>query len=1019
MGLLSHPCDSGYSFDHHQFQEWYGSHSAEDIIISASSDHSKTVDLRMLINRRGWSEALLFATDRLAVGNHKSHVALTDATITAFWVDPTVCATWLRRHGSFLWSQICTQIKPHLDRWKVQDWESWLAFCANAALPELASEVVEILQTHPEVAPYRLMSSSQSLRADVFGQQPRKSIESLPQKIRTEVLFELAAGIDETGQDIALEAALATPTAEFRLRVLDYLIWQGPLHRASRLIRESEDNLVIDFVKRLWPDETLVGLDEDVVERLNVVHATILASSQSPYDQLRRWVETKNRRVSTKNGDTKDVIDLDTETVTSLIIAIDLSRDKNSPPGADMRQNAAKQVILSTFECNPNAVRIGLIERMRLGLEVPYQSYSMLDDPSVLVDKPWVAKRLRATGPRYDPSTSRLAVLLSEEAVTDLLNDTIQAYAEVLDHQRPVPKSVLDRWKTLEGRVSFAQPERLAHAVRQVVETLSVKQMGILKDILRRPDTGRPYGLDVQTDIQDIFEIAASSVLRDRTKDRRLLTDVSYIASIIPNADNLTLVQKLAEAESNQLQKFVNEVERDGVRHHRNGRTQAWNEVSWRNEGEFGRVFESLPGNDVRVAMKNYLSHSRLGPMAAQTLLVRWLADNQPDRRQNLFGDNFDHIRSNRQKIELGESQNCQEADWIFTVASERWKNAGDDRESRARVFEMVQSGSRLPHKSHWPFIQSIVEVANAKTAGDILHMVGWSGRKLPIDLIHEGASKLIKEAETHSWMLTDKWAGQQWLTLSALSENSLVVFDVLKLLPERFREQDNLKTFVQWLGALTPPNGDIVLDTLAKQDSNWLKNLDWCKAAEKFDSVVLRKRIATAALSGNTEGVRYQGDPSGAYLQTLVREDEIIRKLFLEALMSTDPNVVERAASTLVWSGDTELFLAALDAVEQLNEFPASWRLVSSLVSSRRQDPNWANSYVEVPKDATSFRAELLKRVYTSSKKVARLSLSTLRNIEAIRREYGAPSSEPRHPDLEAERAWPVLDEGLELFEL
>ena len=1019
MGLLSRPRNSGYSFDHHQFQEWYGSHTAEAVIISASSDLSKTVDLRTLINRRGWSEALLFATDRLAVGKQNSHIALADATITAFWVDPNVCATWLRRHGSILWPQICTQIKPHLDRWKFQDWESWLAFCANAALPELAPEVVEVLQTHPEVAPYRLMSSSRSLRADVFGSEPTKSIESLPQKTRTEVLFELAAGIDEAGQDIALEAALATPTAEFRLRILDYLSWQGPLHRASKLIRESDDSLVTDFVKRLWPDETLIGLDDDVIERLNVVHAKILASSQSPFDQLRRWVDTKNRRVSAKDGNAKRIVDLDTETVTTLISTIDLSRDKNSTPGADMRQNAAKQVILSAFECNPNAVRVGLIERMRLGLEVPYQSYSMLDDPSVLVDKPWVTERLRATGPRYDPSISRLAVLLSKEAVADLLNDTMTAYAEVLDHQRPVPQPLVDRWRTFEGRVSLAQPERLAHAVRHMVETLSVKQMGILKNILKRPDNGRPYGLDAQIDIREIFSIAATNVLRDGATDRRLLTDVSYIASIIPNADNLTLVQKLAEAESNQLQKFVDEVERDGFRHHRNGRTQAWNEVSWRHEGEFGRVFESLPGNDVRVAMKNYLSHSRLGPMAAQTLLVRWLTDNQPDRRQNSFGDNFDLLRLNRQKFELGEAQNCQEADWIFEAASERWDKAGDDRESRGRVFEMVQSGSRLPHQQHWPFIECVVESANARTAGDILNMVGWSGRKLPMDLILKGAAKLMKEAETHSWLLSSERDGQQWLKLSAFAENSLVVFDVLKLLPESFREQDNMKTFVQWLGAMTPPNGDIVLDTLAKQDSNWLKNLEWRKAAERFDSVVLRKRIAAAALSGKAEGVRYQGDPSGAYLQSLVRKDEIIRKQFLDALISTDQNVAARAASTLVWSGDTELFLAALDAAEQLNEFPASWRLVSSLVSSRRQDPNWANSYVEVPKDATFFRAELLKRVYTSSKKIALLSLSTLRDIDAIRRESGAPSSEPRHPEIESKLTWPVLDEGLGLFEL
>jgi len=356
MGLLSHPNNYGYSFDHHQFQEWYGSHAAEAIFRSAYAKPKKKPALRILLNKRGWSEALLFATDRLFAGDTSSRLVLASATKTAFWVDPNLCATWLRRHGELLWLDICNDLKPHLDRWRSQDWQSWLTFAAHAAVPQLAPEVVDLLRENPEVAPFRLMSNSRSLRAVVFGQNPKATVDSLPEKVREHILLEFAAGTDEKGLDMALEAALASDDPDFRLRVLDYLLWRGPLVRASRLIRESDDDVVTRFVGHNWPDETLSGLDADVVDRLNNSRATYLASSHSPQDLLWRWANSVGRRAIAR-GDQQAIGDIDPETVTALVIAIDLSNDNSSKQEAETRRNKGEQAIRNAFERSPDAVR--------------------------------------------------------------------------------------------------------------------------------------------------------------------------------------------------------------------------------------------------------------------------------------------------------------------------------------------------------------------------------------------------------------------------------------------------------------------------------------------------------------------------------------------------------------------------------------------------------------------------------------------------------------------------------------
>src|SRR5207245_2664752 len=60
----------GYSFQHHQFQEWYASHTVGRRIVAAATDPAECVALKTeILDLPAWEEPILFAVERLARGD--------------------------------------------------------------------------------------------------------------------------------------------------------------------------------------------------------------------------------------------------------------------------------------------------------------------------------------------------------------------------------------------------------------------------------------------------------------------------------------------------------------------------------------------------------------------------------------------------------------------------------------------------------------------------------------------------------------------------------------------------------------------------------------------------------------------------------------------------------------------------------------------------------------------------------------------------------------------------------------
>ena len=83
-------------------------------------------------------------------------------------------------------------------------------------------------------------------------------------------------------------------------------------------------------------------------------------------------------------------------------------------------------------------------------------------------------------------------------------------------------------------------------------------------------------------------------------------------------------------------------------------------------------------------------------------------------------------------------------------------------------------------------------------------------------------------------------------------------------------------------------------------------------------------------------------------------------------------------------------------------------WRALEHVVTTHVPSEHWVGAYDVVPVPAVELRKRLLELLpgNDSNHPAARC----LNNIDKIRDHYGAPESEPRHPNLASGRAWPII---------
>ncbi|WP_203416246.1 hypothetical protein, partial [Pseudovibrio axinellae] len=104
----------------------------------------------------------------------------------------------------------------------------------------------------------------------------------------------------------------------------------------------------------------------------------------------------------------------------------------------------------------------------------------------------------------------------------------------------------------------------------------------------------------------------------------------------------------------------------------------------------------------------------------------------------------------------------------------------------------------------------------------------------------------------------------------------------------------------------------------------------------------------------------------------------------------------------------DTESVLMLIDFERKTGRSFITWQSIQSAVTEHVPAENWEGVYNVVPVPAVDLRRKLLAMTGSGGKNDP--AARCLNLIDKLRDEYGAPESEPRHPDLVSGRPWPIL---------
>ena len=234
-----------YSFQHQQFQEWFASFYVEDCIISASTkaspDNLKT--LTAILNQVDWTEAILFAVERLSRVGINGASSVSQAILRAIGVDPMLGAVMIRRASAEAWTLIAQPVVHFVTEWyKTDQSDCAFRFMAGTGRPEFAELVWETIKNKDEYDRSANLASGW-FAPSVLGPYAGAYYSQLSADRRRALLWDLTLYGGQEGIDFVVEMCRSESSAEAVQSVLDILEFGGAETEFSALLQTASSEV--------------------------------------------------------------------------------------------------------------------------------------------------------------------------------------------------------------------------------------------------------------------------------------------------------------------------------------------------------------------------------------------------------------------------------------------------------------------------------------------------------------------------------------------------------------------------------------------------------------------------------------------------------------------------------------------------------------------------------------------------------------------------------------------------------
>jgi hypothetical protein len=427
----------GVSFQHQQFQEWYASFEVEQLMRAAVSDPAVRQKLKMdVLNLRAWEEPILFACERVSRADETGLKAVAAGILETMAIDPMLAAEMIYR-SSGVWEKVKEKITAFVGRWHVVGKvDRAVHFMITTGRSEFAPQLWPLISNADTQVHLLALRAGRRFRPAVLGADVEARIAELPEKLRENVVSEIARLSGMDGIELATRLAKADASPNVKFSAIESLLFRRADRFAVEILSTAPDEVWSLLAIRGYTREIA---DTNAEERLVREEQQYIATQTEPLRKLSVLLDPGRDRASVGPQ------------VGALIEATEFP----------VNDQHATWNIDTAYKLFPDEVTAALVHRLEAGLEIPFRTENLLQAAGVAIDEgPVVDLVMQPTSPAKVAGAA--AYIVGPKTVGRLIDMLIAVEAELrtsesTDAVKQKESERLSSWICRTGVTSFAE----------------------------------------------------------------------------------------------------------------------------------------------------------------------------------------------------------------------------------------------------------------------------------------------------------------------------------------------------------------------------------------------------------------------------------------------------------------------------------------------------------------------------------------------------------------------------------
>ena len=801
--LVDHHClvrsggKGGVSFQHEQIQEWYASFEVDNLMLAATAGNADAAtNLRVtVLNLPLWEEAIFFSCERLSRVDESGIEAVAAAIHDSLSIDPMLAAEMIYRSSSAVWREIRDRVIAFGSKWHIKGKvDRATRFMIATGKAEFASLIWSLIADADSQVYLRALRTADRFRPTVLGDDARKKLSDLPDKIREHVLGEIASRSGMDGMELAAEVAITDPNPKVQFAVVEALQFRGGDRLVTKILKTARPTLWLLLAKKGYADEIA---DPDAAARLRQEERSIIDNNSDPLRRLELLSRSKDESAENSTA------------IESLISSTEFRA---------MEQNTG-WALVEASKRRPAAVAAGLVRRLANGHTISFGGEELVALTPIVDEGPiaTIATNMESPAKVADAAVT----IVGPKSVGFLIDQILALRREVQASGSSWSETQGKRFHRLRELIERTREEPFVQAWLARSTTDDPEIIATLADLIARH--GRNHNDATTLQIKEPYRSSIISACRRHAEimlaspeaTRHHFAELARAIRRVPSSELTEVLGRLVAEDLTRWRRAREE-------HVRNRRGSIDAEVSMAYTGKYSRALAAIADHKAVATLKQYLPDPLFGHDAAIGLLQIWNSQHRPaPSSRPLLWPNFSEVKARREEGRSGSSNPSSLGEAIFVVVEEFAKPGRSETEQR-HALALSTVAFAMPYADKSELIESLLELKlPVSTKFILLTVLTLAGEVVSTDLVLEGVRTLLETAKEKPWTLGQNggWKVMRWVELLPFTDRPAATLEAIDLIPKELRHRWELRGVLSSLAYAPADEAEHILAMLAKRD--------------------------------------------------------------------------------------------------------------------------------------------------------------------------------------------------------